>query len=299
MPIDHIDGVDLLALSQHVGAEIPYSVAPWSLAAVASDGGACGLTRGGRWRGGRIGAHGGNGCSYRFDLCLQHIRARCLGVAFADEIRHRVEKVYSGINHRQFALQFGQLRVDVLLDLPQSGQLLLLGSIDLLLNGQPLRVQLVLLLTERLLRRDICGTLPGTRLAAQEFRVGPSDIKCQSDYFVGRLPVGKEDQLITGLSGVLLLSAKRSVPIDRVIQDLDDLGPGQHRYMRLRGGARGRITRIRRVSASSINAEGGKQGDYGLNSHGSSLSLSRCLAKSRCCRSRDASCVDSEGYQLA
>src|SRR5450631_1740491 len=102
MAIDHIDSVDLLALSQHVGAEIPYSVAPWSLAAVAGDGGACGLTRGGRWRadrwsGGRIGARGGNGCSYRFDLCLQHIRARCLGVAFADEIRHRVKKVYSGI----------------------------------------------------------------------------------------------------------------------------------------------------------------------------------------------------------
>jgi hypothetical protein len=174
-----------------------------------------------------------------------------------------------------------------------------LGSIDLLLNGQPLHVQLVLPLAERLLRRDIGGTLPGARLAAQEFCVGPSDIKCQSDYFVGRLPVGKKDQQITGLSGVLPLSAERSVPIDRVIQDLDDLGPGQDRYMRLRGGVHGRITRIRRMSASSMDAEGGKQGDYGLNSHGSSVSLSRCLAKSRCYRSRDASCVDSEGYQLA
>ena len=120
-----------------------------------------------------------------------------------------------------------------------------------------------LLLTERRLRRNVCGTFLRTRLTAQELRVGPGYIKCESDYFVGRLPVGKEDQQITWLSSVLLLSAERSVPIDRVIQDLDDLGSRQDRYMRHRGGAGGRNTRSSSLSASSRDAEGRKQGDYG------------------------------------
>src|SRR6202035_2462630 len=116
-----------------------------------------------------------------------------------------------------------------------------------------LRVQLVLPLSERLRCRS--GAAAGDGLAAEEFRVCTRNLERQANHFVGRLSIRKQNQEITRLSGVLLLSTQRSVPIDRFVQNSDDLFARQYRYAGVGCAGGGRITRIHRMSPFAADAD--------------------------------------------
>ena len=66
-------------------------------------------------------------------------------------------------------------------------------------------------------------------ITAQELGVRPRDVEGEGDDLVCGLTIGIQDQEIARLGRVLLLRAEGTVPVDRLIQDLDDLITGQYR----------------------------------------------------------------------
>ncbi len=103
----------------------------------------------GRRRGEGAGVRAGYRCRDRVDSRLERTCAGRLGIARADKLRHRIEKVFSGIDHRDFALQLLKLRLQLGVVFPGAGELLP-DRIDLPLKRLALRVQLTLMLRKRL-----------------------------------------------------------------------------------------------------------------------------------------------------
>jgi hypothetical protein len=75
-------------------------------------------------------------------------------------------------------------------------------------------------------------------LTAQQLRIGTSDAEREVDHLVGRLAIRKQNQEIAGLGCVLLLSAERSIPVDRLVENLNDLLAGEYGYLGVRQVAR-------------------------------------------------------------
>src|SRR6516165_7923497 len=84
-----------------------------------------------------------------------------------------------------------------------------------------------------------CSSACGARSAAPQLGVRARDLEGEANHVVGCLPIGVEQQQITRLRGALLLEAERSIPVHRLIEDLDQLLGGDWGDMPLRGGRRG------------------------------------------------------------
>jgi hypothetical protein len=72
---------------------------------------------------------------------------------------------------------------------------------------------------------------------------------------IGRLAIRKQNQEVAGLSGVLLLRAERSIPIDRLVENLNDLLAAQYRHPR--------AGLIRCASGARPERDGGNEGEQG------------------------------------
>ena len=66
----------------------------------------------------------------------------------------------------------------------------------------------------------------GIFLAAKQLRVGAGDVERKAHNLFSRLPVGIDNQKVAGLGCRLLLGGEGAVPIDRVVEYLDDLCSG-------------------------------------------------------------------------
>ena len=76
--------------------------------------------------------------------------------------------------------------------------------------------------------------------------------KGQANDLIRRLPIVVEDQQIARLAGRLLLNAERAIPVDRLIQHLDDLLAGHRRD-------HGRCGRRRRGRAGRLSCGSGRR----------------------------------------
>ena len=119
-----------------------------------------------------------------------------------------------------------------------------------------MRREFTLQLSQRLGLGARAAGILGLRLLGENLGVGPRQFKGQSDDLVRRLPIAIEDQQVARLGRRLLLYAECAVPVERLIQELDDLLAAHRRGHGRRGrGRHGRAGGLRRCSDRSVQRE--------------------------------------------
>jgi len=154
------------------------------------------------------------------------LRSQCAGagtVGSVREFRHGAQQILSRADQVEFALQIRDFCLQsaalVVRGAGQRG----LGGLQLRLRGLLLRIELLLVLAQRLRRRGRAAGSNCRGLIRQNRGVRPGNVERQAHGLRSRLPNVVQNQQIARLGGGLLLNGERPEPIHGLIQYGDDL----------------------------------------------------------------------------